>query len=92
MASLGRVFQGGGVRVKGEQPPWGAAPVVWCCTCCVALHPNRRGVVLTDRVYCCLCCGCCGGVWWRVVLRCGPMFPLGFRAVVHPLCSAAPIT
>ena len=68
-----------------------AAPVAGRCTRYVALHPNRRGVVLTDRVYCCLCCGCCGGVWWRVALRCGPLLPLEFRAVVHPLWGAAPV-
>ena len=66
------------------------APVAGRCTRYVALHPNRRGVVLTDRVYCCLCCACCGGVW-RVVLRCGPLLPLEFRAVVHPLWGAAPV-
>ena len=28
----------------------GAAPVMWRCTRYVALHPNRRGVMPTDRV------------------------------------------
>ena len=28
----------------------GAAPVMRRCTCYVALHPNRRGVMPTDRV------------------------------------------
>ena len=66
-----------------------------CCTRCVALHPlwgaapEQKGcsaygsgvLLLVLRL-----------LWWCVALRCGPMFPLGFRAVVHPLCSAAPIT
>ena len=30
----------------------GAAPVMWRCTRYVALHPNRRGVMPTDRVRC----------------------------------------
>ena len=28
----------------------GAAPVTWRCTRYVALHPNRKGVMPTDRV------------------------------------------
>ena len=28
----------------------GAAPVTWRCTRYVALHPNRRGALPTDRV------------------------------------------
>ena len=28
----------------------GAAPVTWRCTSYVAVHPNRRGVMPTDRV------------------------------------------
>ena len=31
-------------------PIWGAAPVTWRCTRYVALHPNRRGALPTDRV------------------------------------------
>ena len=30
----------------------GAAPVTWRCTRYVAVHPNRRGVMPTDRVHC----------------------------------------
>ena len=30
----------------------GATPVTWRCTRYVALHPNRRGVMPTDRVRC----------------------------------------
>ena len=30
----------------------GAAPVTWRCTRYVALHPNRRGALPTDRVQC----------------------------------------
>ena len=30
----------------------GAAPLTWRCTCYVAVHPNRRGVMPTDRVHC----------------------------------------
>ena len=30
----------------------GAAPVTWRCTRYVALHPNRRGALPTDRVHC----------------------------------------
>ena len=33
-------------------PLCGAAPVTWRCTRYVALHPNRRGVMPTDRVHC----------------------------------------
>ena len=33
-------------------PIWGAAPVTWRCTRYVALHPNRRGALPTDRVQC----------------------------------------
>ena len=33
-------------------PLRGAAPVTWRCTRYVALHPNRRGVMPTDRVHC----------------------------------------
>ena len=29
----------------------GAAPVTWRCTRYVAVHPNRRGVMPTDRVH-----------------------------------------
>ena len=41
----------------GGEPPalhplCGAAPVMWRCTRYVALHPNRRGVMPTDRVRC----------------------------------------
>ena len=31
-------------------PLRGAAPVMWRCTRYVAVHPNRRGVMPTDRV------------------------------------------
>ena len=31
-------------------PIWGAAPVTWRCTRYVAVHPNRRGALPTDRV------------------------------------------
>ena len=30
----------------------GAAPVMWRCTRYVAVHPNRRGALPTDRVHC----------------------------------------
>ena len=30
----------------------GAAPVMWQCTRYVAVHPNRRGALPTDRVHC----------------------------------------
>ena len=30
----------------------GAAPVMWRCTRYVAVHPNRRGALPTDRVQC----------------------------------------
>ena len=30
----------------------GTAPVTWRCTRYVALHPNRRGALPTDRVQC----------------------------------------
>ena len=30
----------------------GDAPVMWRCTRYVAVHPNRRGVMPTDRVHC----------------------------------------
>ena len=30
----------------------GAAPVTWRCTRYVAVHPNRRGALPTDRVHC----------------------------------------
>ena len=33
-------------------PLRGAAPVTWCCTRCVALHPNRAGAMPTDWVQC----------------------------------------
>ena len=33
-------------------PLWGTAPVMWRCTRYVALHPNRRGALPTDRVQC----------------------------------------
>ena len=33
-------------------PLRGAAPVMWRCTRYVAIHPNRRGVMPTDRVHC----------------------------------------
>ena len=33
-------------------PIWGTAPVMWRCTRYVALHPNRRGALPTDRVQC----------------------------------------
>ena len=33
-------------------PIWGAAPVTWRCTRYVAVHPNRRGALPTDRVHC----------------------------------------
>ena len=31
-------------------PIWGTAPVMWRCTRYVAVHPNRRGALPTDRV------------------------------------------
>ena len=33
-------------------PLCGGAPVTWRCTRYVALHPNRRGALPTDRVQC----------------------------------------
>ena len=33
-------------------PIWGGAPVMWRCTRYVAVHPNRRGALPTDRVQC----------------------------------------
>ena len=33
-------------------PLRGGAPVTWCCTRYVAVHPNRRGALPTDRVQC----------------------------------------
>ena len=33
-------------------PMRGAAPVMWRCTRYVAVHPNRRGALPTDRVQC----------------------------------------
>ena len=33
-------------------PLRGTAPVMWRCTRYVALHPNRRGALPTDRVQC----------------------------------------
>ena len=33
-------------------PLRGAAPVMWRCTRYVAVHPNRRGALPTDRVQC----------------------------------------
>ena len=33
-------------------PIWGTAPVMWRCTRYVAVHPNRRGALPTDRVQC----------------------------------------
>ena len=33
-------------------PLRGAAPVTWCCTRYVALHPNRAGAMPTDWVQC----------------------------------------
>ena len=35
-----------------DTPAKGIAPVTWRCTRYVALHPNRRGVMPTDRVQC----------------------------------------
>ena len=45
----------------------------------------------TDRVYCGLCCACCGGVWWRVALRCGPLLPSECCVAVCLLRGAAPV-
>ena len=39
-----------GLVCRGRAP--GAAPAMWRCTRYVALHPNRRGVIPTDRVRC----------------------------------------
>ena len=36
----------------GAAPVSGAAPVMWRCTRYVAVHPNRRGALPTDRVQC----------------------------------------
>jgi len=33
-------------------PLRGGAPVMWRCTRYVAVHPNRRGALPTDRVHC----------------------------------------
>lgn len=49
-------------------PLRGIAPVTWRCTRYVALHPNRRGAMPTDRVQC-LHIGCTTP---RHKLRCGP--------------------
>ena len=35
---------------RALHPIWGAAPVTWRCTRYVAVHPNRRGALPTDRV------------------------------------------
>ena len=83
-------------RREALHPLCGAAPVVGRCTCCGALHPNRGGVVLTDRVYCCLCCGCCGGVlrsvvgWCACQARVADVWRCTRYVALHPLWGAAP--
>ena len=67
----------------------GAAPVTWRCTSYVALHPNGRGVMPTDRVRCLLeqvkvwsavaRSGLCGLMGVCVVVPGG-----GFRQTVDP--------
>ena len=69
------IIECSGVVIVAYSPSRGAqvarkASVAWRCIRCVALHPNRRGVMPTDRVHCCLCCGCCGGVLRSVVGHC----------------------
>ena len=39
-------------HTRALHPLRGAAPLTWRCTCYVAVHPNRRGVMPTDRVHC----------------------------------------
>ena len=70
-------------------PIRGTAPVTWRCTRYVALHPNRRGVMPTDRVHCLLeqvkvwsavaRSGLCGLMGVCVVVPGG-----GFRQTVDP--------
>jgi len=67
----------------------GDAPVTWRCTSYVAVHPNRRGVMPTDRVRCLLeqvkvwsavaRSGLCGLMGVCVVVPGG-----GFRQTVDP--------
>ena len=38
-------------HTRALHPLRGAAPLTWRCTCYVAVHPNRRGVMPTDRVH-----------------------------------------
>ena len=67
----------------------GGAPVMWRCTRYVAVHPNRRGVMPTDRVHCPLeqvkvwsavaRSGLCGLMGVCVVVPGG-----GFRQTVDP--------
>ena len=39
-------------RTGALHPIRGTAPVMWRCTRYVAVHPNRRGALPTDRVHC----------------------------------------
>ena len=38
-------------HTRALHPLRGAAPLAWRCTSYVAVHPNRRGVMPTDRVH-----------------------------------------